>query len=243
MTPSPPGRPTSSQRKLGILGGTFNPIHRCHLVLAREIRARLALDEILFIPTGDPPHKADGHLASAEHRLAMVRLAIEDVPGFDLSDIEIRRPGRSYSIDTLTALRKDLEADTELFFCIGLDAFLDFESWRQPDDLLRTCDFVVVSRPGTRFESLSTLTILSPLDLSRLQALDSGGIDQLSLPLPSGRSLHLLTITPCPVSASMIRTRIGQGLAVEGLLPPPVERYIIRAGLYQERTNPTRLEG
>lgn len=243
MTSSPPGRPTSGPRKLGILGGTFNPIHRCHLVLAREVRTRLALDEIVFIPTGDPPHKPDDHLASAEHRMAMVRLALEDVPGFTLSDIEVRRPGRSYSIDTLTALRHDLGADTELFFCIGLDAFLDFESWRQPNDVLRTCNFVVASRPGARFESLSGLTILRPLDRSRLQTLDAGRIDQLSLPLPSGRSLHLLTMTPCPVSASTIRTRLGQGLTVEGLLPPRVERYIIRTGLYQERTNPTRFEG
>ena len=235
--------PSTGQRNIGLLGGTFNPIHRCHLTLAREVRSRLRLDHMLFVPTGDPPHKQDGNLVAAPHRMEMVRLAIEGEQSFAVSDIEVRRTGRSYSIDTVLELQRELGPETELYFCLGLDAFLDLESWRRPADLLRTCHFVVVSRPGAQFDRLSRLSLLPRLDDESLHRLDVGRIDTQSFPLDTGRMLHLLTMAPCTVSASMIRDRLRQGLGVEGLLPHSVERYIIRMGLYQERDNPTRFEG
>ncbi|MBX3345648.1 MAG: nicotinate (nicotinamide) nucleotide adenylyltransferase, partial [Nitrospira sp.] len=117
--------------RLGLLGGSFNPVHRCHLSIAQSARQLLALDRVLFIPTGDPPHKQSGTLAEARHRYRMVELAIRGIPEFALTDIEIRRTGKSYSIDTVRAIQQEYGPDTSLFFIIGLDAFLDLPSWKE----------------------------------------------------------------------------------------------------------------
>ncbi len=232
-----------SSEKIAILGGTFNPIHRCHLALAREIRSRLGFDRILFVPTGDPPHKRHQDLAPAADRLAMVRLAIQGEPGCAVSDLEVRRTGRSYTIDTLTELGAKAGEATPWHFCLGLDAFLDIGTWHRAAELLALCHFVVVSRPGVRFSRLSTLGVLPTPDPARLHAMDEGRLESVILPLSPDRTLTLLTIPPCPVSASMVRQRVARGLGTEGLLPPPVERYIIHARLYQESHNPTRSQG
>ena len=127
--------------RLGLLGGSFNPVHNGHLAIARQTREALGLDQILFIPTSHPPHKPNGSLAPAQDRYEMVRLAIASDPTFAISDVEIRRPGKSYSIDTIRLLQQDYGAQTQLFFLIGLDAFLDFPSWREPQTLLKLCRF------------------------------------------------------------------------------------------------------
>ncbi len=236
-TPSPP------PRKLGLLGGTFNPIHRCHLTLARTVLERLDLDQVLFIPTGDPPHKAKADLAPASLRLEMVRLAIEGEASFSVTDLETRRSGLSYSIDTVTSLQASEGPTTALYFILGLDAFLELGSWRRAADLLRSCHFIVVSRPGARFTQLAAVSLLPRLDPTVLTALDHGALDCATLALPADRSLSLLSMAPCIVSASMVRQCVREGASLAGLLPPPVERYIIHHDLYQERHNPTRFEG
>ena len=142
--------------KLGLLGGSFNPVHNGHLAIARQTREALGLDQVLFIPTSQPPHKPNGSLAPAQDRYEMVRMAIAADPVLAISDIEIRRPGKSYSIDTIRLLQQEYGAQTQLFFLIGLDAFLDFPSWRDPVILLELCQFVILSRPGLSFRSLST---------------------------------------------------------------------------------------
>lgn len=237
--------PSPEPTRVGIVGGTFNPLHRGHLAVARAIQTRLGFDRMLFVPTGDPPHKRTQDLAPATHRLAMVQLAVDAEPGFEVSDIEVRRSGRSYTIDTITELHARAAAQVEQRFslCLGLDAFLDIESWHRADELLGRCHFVVVSRPGLAFARLRSLANLPSLDPTQLAALDAGRLDVATFPLPAERTLTLLTIPPCPVSASMVRTRIAQGLPLDGLLPPPVERYIIRERLYQELSHPTRFQG
>lgn len=236
--------PSAPSRKLGLLGGTFNPIHRCHLILARTVLRRLDLDQILFIPTGDPPHKAKEDLAPASHRLDMVRLAIEGEAGLSVTDLETRRPGVSYSIETVTSLQASEGPTTSLYFIIGLDAFLELGSWRRAEDLLQSCHFIVVSRPGARFVQLAAMPPLLPrLDPTLLAAFDRGAIDCATLALSGDRTLSLLSMAPCIVSASMIRRHVREGASLAGLLPPPVERYIIHHDLYQERHNPTRFEG
>jgi nicotinate-nucleotide adenylyltransferase len=169
----------------------------------------------------------------------MVRLAIASDPSFAISDVEIRRPGKSYSIDTIRLLQKEYGAQTQLFFLIGLDAFLDFPSWRDPLALLELCQFVVLSRPGLSFRSLSTVPLLPPIPYPSLADLDAGRISRIEAPLGKQR-LTCLKLPPCPVSASDIRSRIRQGFTVANLLPPLVESYILQHHLYQEdrdRTN------
>ena len=206
---------------LGLLGGSFNPVHNGHLAIAHQTREALGLDQILFIPTSHPPHKPNASLAPARDRYEMVRLAIASDPSFAISDVEIRRPGKSYSIDTIRLLQKEYGAQTQLFFLIGLDAFLDFPSWRDPLALLELCQFVVLSRPGLSFRSLSTVPLLPPIPYPSLADLDAGRISRIEAPLGKQR-LTCLKLPPCPVTASDIRSRIRQGFTVANLLPPLV---------------------
>lgn len=219
---------------LGLLGGSFNPIHNGHLTIARQVRERLMLDLVLFIPTGDPPHKRDGSLAPATDRCAMVRLAIADIPFFDISDVEVRRTGKSYSIDTVRELQKQYDPSTELFFLIGLDAFLDFPNWKAPEELLAACRFVVVPRLGHSFRSLTQLSLLPSLDSGALAALDAGSRSRLDIAIPQGPGIICLSLPPCPISSSAIRQQIRRGTTPANVLPPPVESYILHHSLYQE---------
>lgn len=232
---SPPPRPC----QLGLLGGTFNPIHNGHLAIAREVRDRLQLDRILFIPTGDPPHKNDQSLAPAAARYEMVRLAIADTPSFALSDIEVRRQGKSYSIDTIRILKQQLEPAADLYFVIGLDAFLDIHHWRAPLELLQLCRFVVVPRQGFSYQSLATIPLLPPLDHQVLAHLDRGTVPRLDISIPSGQTVICLPIPLYPISASEIRQRIRHKQSLANLLPPSVGSYILQHRLYQEDTDRT----
>ena len=245
-SPLTPLRPLSEAsphplpRKLGLLGGSFNPIHNGHLTIARLVRDQLHLDQVLFIPTGDPPHKRDGSLAPARDRYEMVRLALASTPSFQLSDIEIRRPGKSYSIDTIRELQRQFGPSTELYFLIGLDAFLDLPNWKEPIELLHACRFVVVPRPGQSFQSLANMPLLPALDAHTLTQLDAGTLSQLDIVMSSRKGIICLPIPPCSISSSEIRQRIRQRTTQANMLPPPVESYILQHRLYQEgcdRTN------
>lgn len=227
--------------RLGLLGGSFNPIHNGHLTIASQVRDKLQLDLVLFIPTGEPPHKRNGSLAPATDRVEMVRLAIAGTPYFDISDIEVRRTGKSYSIDTIRELRERYSPSTELFFVIGLDAFLDFPNWKAPEELLTACRFVVVPRPGHSFQSLAHIALLPSLDLRVLAQLDSGSRSRLDIAIPSCPGIICLLLPPCPISSSGIRQQIRCGTTPANLLPPPVESYILRHSLYQEDCYRTRI--
>jgi nicotinate-nucleotide adenylyltransferase len=220
--------------RLGLLGGSFNPIHRCHLSIALFAQQHLHLDRILFIPTGDPPHKQPGTLASARHRYRMVELAIQDVPEFALTDMEIRRPGKSYSIDTVRAIQHEYGPDTMLFFVIGLDAFLDLPSWKEAETLLATCQFVVFSRPSVSFRGLAAIPFFQSIRPDTLAALDAAQKERTDEVLSQGQTLTLLRLPPCDVSASEIRRLVQEGRPLANLLPAPVESYILREGLYRE---------
>ena len=220
--------------RLGLLGGSFNPIHRCHLAIAHSARQLLQLDRILFIPTGDPPHKPSGTLASAVHRYRMVELAIQDVPEFALTDIEIRRPGKSYSVDTVRTIHQEYGRDATLFFIIGLDAFVDLPSWKDPEILLGECHFVVLSRPSVSFQTLASIPLFYFIEKSTLAALDAGQKERVDVPVPPERSLTFLRLPPCDVSASEIRRLVAAGSPLANRLPPLVQSYILRQGLYRE---------
>ncbi len=225
--------------KLGLLGGSFNPIHRCHLSIAHSAQQLLQLDRILFVPTGDPPHKQSGTLAAARHRYRMVQLAIQDSPGFALTDIEIRRPGKSYSIDTVRTIQQEYGPAATIFFIIGLDAFLDLPSWKDAETLLASCHFVVISRPSVRFRTLASIPLFHSVPEDSVIALDMARQERADVALPNGRTLTFLRLPPCEVSASEIRKRLQEGSPLANLLPPPVESYILREGLYREEHDRT----
>lgn len=227
--------------RLGLLGGSFNPIHYGHLGIAREAREKLPLDQVLFMPTGDPPHKCDGALAPAKDRYEMVRLAIAGEPAWTLSDLEVRRSGKSYSIDTIRELHRQYGPSTKWDFLIGLDAFLEFPTWREPETLLRLCRFVVMSRPGQSYRSLAGLSLFPGNDPELLAKLDSGELARLEIAVPDSPGLVCLPLRPCSISASDIRRRIKQGLPLANLLPPPVESYILQHRLYQEDRDHTHV--
>jgi nicotinate-nucleotide adenylyltransferase len=219
---------------IGLLGGTFNPIHNGHLHLAEAVRKKLHLDRILFIPSGNPPHKKEAEIPPAEHRLEMTRLALLGHPGFELSDIEVKRPGKSYSVETVSELKR-LYPHDRLFFIIGTDAFLDLPTWREPERLLSLCDFVVVSRPGHPFSHLSDLgpiQRIKKIDLNPLLELDRRGEGCVTIPFTSETSIHFVSIPPNPISASEIRKRLAAGAGTKNLLPEPVASYIIKNKLY-----------
>lgn len=229
--------------KIGLFGGTFNPVHHCHVLVAEDVRDRLQLDRMVFIPSGDPPHKPSGVLVAARHRVEMVRLAIEGRPGFSLSLMEVERKEKSYTIETIRRLRDEYGAGTELFFLTGLDAFLDLPGWKDAAVLLRQCRFVVMSRPPFRFGSLAEMPLLPPLDAAALEALDGRQQNRLDVAWPEGHGLILLSLPPCEVSASEVRRRLHARLSVSNLLPTSVESYIMRHQLYQEESDRTGVEG
>ena len=238
--PMPPHSPAPTYR-LGLFGGSFNPIHKGHLAVARETVTRLDLDRLLFIPSGDPPHKPHGSLAPAQDRYEMVRLAIAGAPKFEASDIEITRRGKSYTIDTVRELRQLYGPSTALYFIIGLDAFLDLPTWREPDALLSACTFVVMSRPGQSYRTLASVPFLTRVDPRRLEDLDAGKLSQLELPTASGGPIICLPLRPLTISASDIRRRINRGESLANLLPPQVESYILQHKLYREDHDRTHI--
>lgn len=218
---------------IGLLGGTFNPIHNGHLHIAHFVNRTLQLDRIIFIPTGDPPHKSAMSLAPAHHRLEMVKRAIAPYPHFTASDHETRSEAVSYSVDTVTQFKKEFSEGTELGFIVGLDAFLDFSSWRKVNQLLTLCHFIVCSRPGVAFAQLQSLSFFPSTPPSALQSLDQQNTTRLDIPLPSGKTIFLLSVPPCEVSASTIREQLALGRPMSHWLPPTVESYIIQHRLYQ----------
>jgi nicotinate-nucleotide adenylyltransferase len=214
--------------KLGLYGGAFNPIHKCHLLVADIAQSRLGLDTVLFIPSGDPPHKPQSDVFPAVHRMEMVRLAIAPYPYFQLSDIEIRRPTKSYSIETVGEVKGSYPPATQLVFILGLDAFLELPGWREPDRLVEACDFAVISRPGSLFKSLENHPFLDIKDPAVLARLDAVTVEAEELRLKTGRTLWALPIPPCNVSAKDIRRRLKHKQSVENLLPPSVSSYIVK---------------
>jgi nicotinate-nucleotide adenylyltransferase len=214
--------------RIGILGGTFNPVHYGHLAAAEEVRDRLKLDRVLFIPAFLPPHKNE-ELPSAVQRLEMVRLAVAGNPHCSVSDMEIKRGGRSYTIDTIGEL-KDKYPGTELYFLLGIDSFLEIRTWRDWERLLSLCVFVVLSREGHQFADLTALGFLdaSPDDLV---SLDDRRREEVRI-AAGGRVIVLERIPFYEISSTDIRQRVRQRRSIKYCLPDPVEHYIIENKLY-----------
>ncbi len=196
---------------IGVFGGTFDPIHNGHLAVAEEVRARLNLAETLFVPAGRPRLKLASPIATVEHRIQMVRLALVGKPYFKLSTVEEERAGPSFTVDTIADLQSQRGAGDELFFILGWDSLIDVPQWQEPSRLIGMCRLVAVPRPGYPAHALQALEAVIPRLSQRTILLDKPEID---------------------ISATVIRERVAHSLSIEHLVPEPVERYIRKQGLY-----------
>lgn len=215
--------------RIGIFGGTFDPIHWGHLRSAEEVLEAFALDRILFIPTSKPPHKRGQTTTPAQDRLAMVRLAVAKNRRFTVSTVEIRRPGVSYSIDTLRYFAERNNGRDSFFFILGLDAFREIGTWKDFEQLFPLCSFIVTSRPGSRNSNPFRGTSVAVKGLFCYDSRDNIYRHR------SGTSLQFLKLTDFAVSASDIRARVRHGKSIRYLVPSAVEAYIKRRGLYRNR--------
>ena len=199
--------------KLAVLGGSFNPIHVGHLAMARAAREARALDRVLFVPASRPPHKRND-LAPAEDRLEMVRLAVEGEEGFVASDLEVVRPGVSYTVDTLEELRRR-HPGAELFFILGEDSIPELPGWKMAPRILELARVLAVNRPGDRHSFRpEDYPGVAPEVIERLER------DRVEM-------------VPCPVESRTIRERLHRGESIEGMVPAKVAEYIVRRGLYR----------
>ena len=200
-------------KRIGIMGGTFNPIHNGHLALAKAAQKEFALDKIIFVPSGNPPHKELTEVIDKQERYQMVKMAIRGKRSYFVSRLELDRPGFSYAIDTFKALKKKYGAKAKLFYIMGLDSINEILSWKKPLELFKLCEFIVGTRPGTKIRTFRRLVKFPPLQKE---------VDKI----------HLMELRE-NISASKIRERLKEGKSVKKLLPKVVENYIKRKGLYQ----------
>jgi nicotinate-nucleotide adenylyltransferase len=208
--------------RTAVFGGSFNPIHLGHLLMADEMLERLRLTRVVFVPAAAPPHKPASMLAPAEHRYEMVRLAVAGHPGFEVSDIELRRRGPSFTVDTVEALARP---GLDLFLLIGSETFLDLLSWRQPRRIVELARLVVVPRTGSAFdpESAAAQKVLREIGAEHFVGPDD--------PVTAA-SVLVVHAASLPISSSDLRARARQGRSLAYRIPEPVSAYIRRHRLY-----------
>lgn len=218
------------KERIGLFGGTFNPIHSGHLKAAVCVREKFDLKRVLFVPSFIPPHKTTSEIAAPEHRLNMVELALAFNPRFESSSIEIAGRGKSYSIHTLEKVKK-LYPEARIFFILGIDAFLEIDTWKDYGELLEQCIFLVISRPGYRLQQAKN--VLGGRYRERMfQVPDSMKVRERDLEI---YKIFLLCVKTPDIASSDIRKKIMKGESLSGLLPESVENYIKENKLYWEK--------
>lgn len=203
-------------KKIGIIGGTFDPVHYGHLILAEQARAEASLDQVIFMPAMVQPFKLNVKIAEGDHRYAMLQRAITGNPYFSVSRMELDKPEISYTINTLKDCKAELGADTELYFIIGTDAFLNLEKWYAAEELLEGFSFVIGTRPGYKEQELKML-------IERLR-------------IQYGTEIIEINNSEVEISSTDIKNRIREGKSIKYLLPEGVEEYIYRNRLYLKET-------
>jgi nicotinate-nucleotide adenylyltransferase len=213
----------SPRPRVGLLGGTFDPIHLGHLAAARAAQRALDLDAVRFIPSARPPHRPDSPRASEYHRVEMIRRAIGDVAGWEISDLELRRHGPSYTWDTLVSLHKTGLSPSQIFFITGADAFAEIATWYRYPDVLDAAHFVVITRPGISLAAVR----------QRVPALVPRMIEPSELATSSTPRIIAVESNTPDISSTDIRARAARGESLEDLVPPAVAAYIGAQHLYR----------
>ena len=217
-----------NKMRIGIFGGTFNPIHKGHVKAALEVQKTFLLDKVLLIPSYIPPHKGSPDVAPPSDRLQMVKLAVASYPQFVPSPIEIEAKGKSYSILTLAKLKKQFP-DTVMFFILGVDAFLEIDTWREYRKVLEQCHFIVISRPGYDLNEAKKL-LKGNYSERMVQVSKTTKLDKLML---HRYKIFLLSIDALDMASRDIRKKVKMGKSVSGLVVEAVEKYIQTNKLYQ----------
>lgn len=217
--------------RIGLFGGTFDPIHIGHLRSALEVQEGFPLDRCCLIPAATPPHKSRGPVASADQRLAMTRLAVSSCPGFEVSDVELRRSGPSYTVDTISYFQNRLTGNDALFLVVGLDAVLEIDSWKSYPQLLSSVPLIVMTRPGTaaktsRWQQLGGYLQKQVSGDYRYEQSDG------SFRHPTFQAVYLFEVPLLDISSTRIRQLRGAGRSVRFLLPETVHDYLVERGLY-----------
>lgn len=213
--------------RLGILGGTFDPIHLGHLRSAEEIGEKLDLTKVYLIPSASPPHKTGSPVSAFEDRLTMTRAAAAHSPRLDALDLEGKRPGLSYSIETLREFRSMFGEDAALFFILGTDAFLEIDTWKSYRELFAYAHFVIIHRPGVERQALQPV-----FEDLKVRPCRNGSENEYSA--PSGKRIMLMSTTLMDISSTGIRHRIRNHRSIRFLVPESVRTFIQEKGLYQD---------
>ena len=198
--------------RIGVLGGTFDPIHSAHLIIAEEARERLCLEEVVFIPAGKPWMKEQQPVSPGRLRLQMLRLAVAPNPFFRVSNLELERSGATYTVETLEALRAEIGKEAEMYFIVGMDTLEELHRWKEPERLLELCTPVVFARPGH----------------------SDAVLEELEIPLPGLREkVRVMEGPAIGISSTEIRRRVANGSTIRYLVPHEVEQFIAEHGLYR----------
>ena len=215
--------------RLGILGGTFDPIHLGHLRMGEEICEDLELDKVMLIPGAFPPHKDGNRVTPFKDRFFMAKTAVKNSSRLEVLDLEAQREGPSYSIETIREIHLLYKSDSKLFFIIGMDAFLDIKTWREYKELFYASNFVVLKRPGFSFEDLGPFVVSLGVGFKN--------IDNNYYSNPSGNTLIYKDVTLLDISSTKIRELVIQKKSIRFLVPEVVRHYIAEKGLYITNEN------
>ena len=215
--------------KIGILGGTFDPIHLGHLRTAEEVGEKLGLEKVFLIPSASPPHKTNNPVTPFKHRLAMARMASRPSTLLEALDLEGNRPGLSYTIETLKELQQMYNPEPELFFILGNDAFLEIETWREYQKLFDYAHFVVIQRAGHEEEMFDSFLVRLRQDITKTK---DPGVYTTS----AGMIIMIMTSTFLEISSTRIRKTVADGRSIHFLVPDTVRKYILQEGLYDRDT-------
>ena len=219
--------------RIGLFGGTFNPIHFGHLRVAVEVKEGFELNELFLIPAALPPHKMPGEVVDAADRLKMLKRAIEDTPGLKLSDVELKRSGPSYTIDTINFFKDGLSEDSQIYLIMGMDAFLEIDTWKAYDELLTQISFIVINRPNVSSDqSVYGWEIMEDYLKSKISSEYIFSNSQSCYMRPEKQPIYVCEVTILDISSTKIRELIKRGRSIEYLVPQKVADFIDSKGLY-----------
>lgn len=219
--------------RIGLFGGTFNPIHMGHIQVALKVNRSYSLDKILFIPSALPPHKEPGDVVDVKDRLGMISQALIPYPGFEISDVELKRPGPSYTIDTIRHFKRIMDKNTTLYLLLGLDAFLEIDTWKSYSDLFLLVPFIVIMRTcGRQGGAVYGRKTLEDYLKSRVSGDYKYSPPRSCFSHEEKQPVFIFNVTPIDISSTDIRRLIQKGDSIKRMVPDVVENFIKRKGLY-----------